>query len=123
MARAREFLNSAARLLEIGELASVCELLWSAVELMVKAELQMSDRDIATRQDHKLRIDRFKQWARLGNTKWQYAELLVHLARLRKSARYLSSTRLPSRRKAAEMLGKAEEMYADLDAQLPRRYV
>jgi hypothetical protein len=122
LARAHDYLRSARRVLEIGELAPLCELLWSAVELMVKAELQMFDRDIATGQDHKLRIARFKQWARHGNARWQYAELLVHLARLRKPTRYLSSTRLPSRRKAEEMLGKVEEMYADLEAKLPRRF-
>jgi HEPN domain-containing protein len=123
LARARAYLNSAARDLEAGDLAPLCESLWSAVELMVKAELQMFYKDIATGQDHQLRIERFKLWAKLGNTKWQYAELLVHLARLRKQARYLTSTRLPSRRKAQEMLGKAEEMFADLDTRLPRRYV
>jgi HEPN domain-containing protein len=123
LARAREYLDSAARDLKAKAIAPMCDLLWGAVEIMVKAELQQFDKEIAVGQDHKLRLVRYQQWAKLGNAKRQYAELLLHLSRLRKRARYLEPGPLPSRRKAEEMLGKAEEMFADLDARLPRRHV
>jgi HEPN domain-containing protein len=121
LARAREFLDSAARDLEAGAIPSACVMLWGAVEQMAKAELQLHDREIAVGRSHELRVTRYMQWARLGNTKLQYAELLRYLSHVRLRALYLEPGALPTPKRAAVMLRRAEEMYVSLDRYLPPR--
>jgi hypothetical protein len=132
LAAARDFLETAADALEKGRLRVMIEDLYAATELMAKAELMPHDQTIATGRDeavqllpnqHSHRRDRYTHWAELGNTERQHAELLIHLTRLRRQARYLEDGTLPTPRKAREMLGTAQKMYARLDARLPHRNV
>jgi hypothetical protein len=121
-ALAREFLNVATYALERGYVGPLIDNLFSATELMAKAELQMHDQTIFRGHFHGERRVRYQRWAETGNADRRYAELLNRLWDLRGVARYLEDGPLPSPEEARTMLDTAEEMFTHLDARIPRRH-
>jgi HEPN domain len=127
--RAREYLDVAAAALDRGTVGPCLDNLFSAAELMAKAELQMHDRAIALGMDdrgkrlqnlHQERRRRYSRWAKSGNTEQRYADLLDHLWDLRGAARYMEAGPLPTIEEARDMVETAEAMYTYLDARVPR---
>ncbi|MBU1198913.1 MAG: HEPN domain-containing protein [Nanoarchaeota archaeon] len=90
---AKEFLDSAKENLEKKRLRPFFENSFACAELSAKAVLlQLPDKEILQGKNHETRINRFKNWANLGNVKQKHSHILERLNQLRSSARYLCST-------------------------------
>ena len=51
--------------------------------------LALPDKKILTGRNHKNRLEKFKNWANLGNVRMEHSNTLSKLSGLRDSARYL----------------------------------
>tara|TARA_Y100000310_G_C20699915_1_gene828764 strand:- start:6854 stop:7588 length:735 start_codon:yes stop_codon:yes gene_type:complete len=88
----KEFFESAKDNLTKKRLRPFFENSFASAELSAKAVLlQLPDKNVIYGKDHYSRIQKYKNWADLGNVKVEYSEVLEKLNRLRDSARYLSS--------------------------------
>ena len=107
---AEEFLESAKDDLSGNRLRPFFENSFACAELAAKAILlQLPDRTILYGKDHRSRIEKFQNWADLGNVKIEYSTVLSELNRLRSSARYLQSTEY-KKEKPLEIVKILEEM-------------
>lgn len=119
---ARQFLDSVSVSFTKGHLRVVADNLFSAVELMAKGLLLMHDEVLLTANKHGAVSSRYNQWGNLGNTDKQYTQLLNKLSNIRSSSRYLQREFNLTDKEAKNMIEIAENMYADLKAQLPKKY-
>jgi uncharacterized protein (UPF0332 family) len=88
----KEFYESAKENLEKERLRVFFENAFASAELSAKSVLlSLPDKKILNGRDHKERLDKFQDWANLGNVKIEFSETLSQLSRLRDSARYLFS--------------------------------
>jgi len=107
---AKEFFESAKDNLEKKRLRPFFENSFACAELSAKAVLiQLPDKEILQGKDHSTRINKFKNWASLGNVKQEHSEILERLNQLRSSARYLCSTEF-KKEKPKEIISKLSEM-------------
>ncbi len=119
---AREFLDCSAFALEKGYLRAVVDNLFSATELMAKAQLLMlPDKTILTGKKHRIVSSKYNWWGKLGNTDPRYVCLLNRLSALRNPARYLRKNLVLTVDEARSMLAVAEEMFTTLCASAPKR--
>ena len=87
-----EFYESAKESLEKNRLRPFYENAFAVAELSAKGILlTLPDKEILEGKIHKDRIDKFRNWAELGNVKMEFNTTLSKLNSLRSSARYLSS--------------------------------
>jgi len=88
----KEFLESAKDNLNKNRLRPFFEDSFACAELLAKSILlQLPDKEMLYGKDHIHRIDKFKNWASLGNVSQKHSDILKRLKELRSSARYLSS--------------------------------
>ena len=65
---------------------------FASAELSAKSVLlALPDKKILEGKNHEDRVEKFKNWAKLGNVKIEFSTALSNLKDLRDSARYLSS--------------------------------
>jgi uncharacterized protein (UPF0332 family) len=123
LAIGREFLDGAAASLKKQNLSAFVDNLFSATELMAKAELLLiPDKKILDRSSHGLVSTKYNSLGKLGNTDQRYVKLLNRLASLRKPARYGPRNRLnlkPDEPKT--MLRTAKQMMKRVSSYVPRR--
>jgi len=107
---AKEFFESAKDNLEKNRLRPFFENSFACAELSAKAVLlQLPDKEILQGKNHATRINRFKNWANLGNVKQEHSDILERLNQLRASARYLCSTEF-KKEKPKDIISKLKEM-------------
>jgi len=88
----KEFYESAKNNLEKNRLRPFFENAFASAELSAKSVLlALPDKKILTGRNHQDRLNKFKNWADLGNLKIVYSETLSKLSSLRDSARYVYS--------------------------------
>lgn len=88
----KEFYESAKENLEKNRLRPFYENSFAVAELSAKGILlTLPDKKILEGKNHKDRLNKFKNWAELGNVKMEFNTTLSKLNNLRSSARYLSS--------------------------------
>jgi uncharacterized protein (UPF0332 family) len=88
----KEFYESAKDNLEKKRLRPFFEDAFASAELSAKSVLlALPDKKILTGRNHHDRLNKFKNWADLGNVKVEFSETLSKLSSLRDSARYLYS--------------------------------
>src|SRR3989344_7852179 len=88
----KEFYESAKDNIEKNRLRPFFEDAFASAELSAKSILlALPDKKILTGRNHKERLDKFWNWADLGNVKIEFSETLSKLSSLRDSARYLYS--------------------------------
>lgn len=88
----REFYESAKDNLERERLRPFFGDAFASAELSAKSVLlALPDKKILTGRNHKDRLNKFKNWADLGNVKIEFSDTLSKLSSLRDSARYLYS--------------------------------
>ena len=112
----KEFYDSALDNLDKNRLRPFYENAFASAELSAKSVLlALPDKKILEGKNHKDRIEKFKNWAKLGNVKMEFSNTLSSLSGLRDSARYLSSDKFkkedPNKIKMIlkEMIDFAEE--------------
>lgn len=106
----KEFFESAKDNLAKNRLRPFFENSFACAELSAKAVLlQLPDKSIIYGRDHKSRIQKYKNWAVLGNVKMKHSKVLENLNRLRSSARYLCSTEF-KKENPKEIVKELEEM-------------
>lgn len=94
---AREFLESARDNLGKERLRPFFENSFACAELAAKSVLlTLPDEEILKGKSHDLRLQRFQNWADLGNVPQDFSATLKRLNGLRGSARYLCSTEFKS---------------------------
>ena len=132
IAGAREFLDVATTALERKQLRAFTDNIFSAVEMLAKAQLLSSptealmgkvknaDPRLVGRTHHEEIGGAFARWAELGNTDLRYVELYQQLKSRRNPARYLLDHLDLDADAAASMLRLAEEMYHDITARAPK---
>ena len=120
---AREFLDTAASCQRKKNLSAFVDNLFSATELMAKAELLMiPDKAILYAKSHGVVSPKYNMWGKLGNTDQAYVQLLNRLSSLRKPARYGPKNRLNVKPdEAATMLKTAKQMMKRVSASVPQR--
>lgn len=107
---AKEFFESAKDNLSKNRLRPFFENSFACSELAAKAILlKLPDKTILYGKDHDSRIEKFRNWADIGNVKTDYSTLLCKLNSLRPSARYLCSTQY-KKEKPSEIVKTLEEM-------------
>jgi len=107
---AKEFFESAKDNLNKNRLRPFFENSFACAELSAKAVLlQLPDKMTLHGKNHEARINKFKNWASLGNVKQEYSDVLEKLNRLRPSARYLCSTEF-KKKKLQDIIPKLEGM-------------
>ncbi len=107
---AKEFFESAKANLDKKRLRPFFENSFACAELSAKAVLlQLPDKKILHGKDHESRINKFKNWAVLGNVKQEHSDILERLNQLRPSARYLCSMEFKNE-KPKEIISKLDEM-------------
>lgn len=88
----KEFYESAINSLDNDRLRPFYENAFASAELSAKGILlTLPDKKILEGKNHKDRINKFENWAKLGNVKIEFSTTLSSLSDLRDSARYLSS--------------------------------
>lgn len=88
----KEFYESAVENLDKNRLRPFYENAFASAELSAKSVLlALPDKKILEGKNHKDRIEKFENWAKLGNVKMEFSTTLSSLSGLRDSARYLSS--------------------------------
>jgi HEPN domain-containing protein len=88
----KEFYESAKENLEKNRLRPFYENSFAVAELSAKGILlTLPDKKILEGKNHRDRLEKFKNWAELGNVKTEFNTILSKLNSLRSSARYLSS--------------------------------
>ncbi len=88
----KEFYESAKENSDKCRLRPFFENAFASAELSAKSVLLMlADNKILTGRNHKDRLNKFQNWANLGNVKIEFSETLSKLSNLRDSARYLYS--------------------------------
>jgi len=88
----KEFYESAIENLDKNRLRPFFENAFASAELSAKSVLlSLPDKKILEGKNHKDRIEKFDNWAKLGNVKIEFSTTLSNLKNLRDSARYLSS--------------------------------
>ena len=88
----KEFYGSALDSLDKNRLRPFYENAFASAELSAKSVLlALPDKKILEGKNHKDRIKKFENWAKLGNVKMEFSTTLSGLSDLRDSARYLSS--------------------------------
>lgn len=88
----KEFYGSAIDNLNKNRLRPFFENAFACAELSAKSILlQLPDKKILYGRNHKDRISKFENWARLGNVRLEFSTTLSKLGSLRDSARYLHS--------------------------------
>lgn len=117
---AAQFLASAGRSIDVGELNSAAECLFAAVELTAKAHLYL---EFETRYfnsaSHKGVGSAYNLASRRGAVKPDHAKLYNRLGRLRKAARYAEEPLSLTVDAAAKMLEIAQEMHDEIAGELP----
>jgi uncharacterized protein (UPF0332 family) len=122
VARAQEYLSVAGDALRGGALAAFVDNLYSAMELLAKAELVLSaGHDPHTRSHRTIRAQ-FNRWGHLGNVDAEHVRLLNELGSLRPKARYLEAALDLDASDAAHMLTVAEVFIENLKGQIPERH-
>ena len=90
----KEFYESAINSLDNNRLRPFYENAFASAELSAKGVLLMlPDKKILEGKNHKDRINKFENWAKLGNVKMEFSTTLSGLSELRDSARYLHSNK------------------------------
>lgn len=118
----RQFLDTAAWARQEGKPAPFVDNLFSATELMATGFLiWMPDKSLLEGKSHGRIHDRFNYERKMNNIDPRFAQLLNHLAALRRPARYLARELTLGDEEMDEMLAVAEAMHAALDASRPRR--
>jgi uncharacterized protein (UPF0332 family) len=121
LAIGREFLDAAASSLKKKNLSAFVDNLFSATELMAKAELLLiPDKKILDGKSHRVVSPKYNWWGKLGNTDEQYVKLLNRLASLRKPARYGPRNRLNLKPDEPTTMLK-KEMMKRVSSYVPRR--
>jgi uncharacterized protein (UPF0332 family) len=122
LAMGREFLDAATSSLKKKNLSAFVDNLFSATELIARAELLLiPDKKFLGRSSHGLVSTKYNSWGNLGNTKEQYVKLLNRLASLRKPARYGPRNRLNLKPdEPSSMLKTAKEMMKRVSSYVPR---
>jgi len=88
----KEFYESVLDNLDKNRLRPFYENAFASAELSAKSVLlALPDKKILEGKNHKERLQKFKNWAELGNVKMEFSTTLSGLSNLRDSARYLSS--------------------------------
>ncbi|MEK6935750.1 MAG: hypothetical protein AABW67_03105 [Nanoarchaeota archaeon] len=88
----KEFYESALDNLDKNRLRPFYENAFASLELSAKSVLlALPNKKILEGKNHKDRLQKFKNWAELGNVKMEFSTTLSGLSNLRDSARYLSS--------------------------------
>jgi len=88
----KEFYETAIDSLGNNRLRAFYENAFASAELSAKSVLlSLPDKKILTGRNHKDRLERFKEWAELGNVKMEFSTTLSKLSGLRDSARYIFS--------------------------------
>ncbi|MEK6760971.1 MAG: hypothetical protein AABX93_03545 [Nanoarchaeota archaeon] len=88
----KEFYDSAMDDLAKNRLRSFYENAFNSAELSAKSILLMlPDKKILEGRNHRERISKFDNWAKMGNAKIEFSDTLSNLSLLRDSARYLHS--------------------------------
>ncbi|MBI2045544.1 HEPN domain-containing protein [Candidatus Pacearchaeota archaeon] len=88
----KKFYESALDNLNKNRLRPFYENAFASSELSAKSVLlALPDKKILEGKNHKDRLEKFKNWAELGNVKMEFGTTLSNLSNLRDSARYLSS--------------------------------
>lgn len=106
----KEFYESARENLEKDRLRPFYENSFAVAELSAKGILlTLPDKKILEGKNHKDRLEKFKNWAELGNVEMEFNTTLSKLNNLRSSARYLSSEDYKNE-DAEEILKTIEEM-------------
>ena len=106
----KEFCESAKDNLDKKRLRPFFENAFASAELSAKSVLlTLPDKKILTGRNHKERLDKFQNWANLGNVKIEFSEILSKLSSLRDSARYLFSENYKNEN-PAKILKILEEM-------------
>ncbi len=107
----KEFLESAKDNLSKNRLRPFFEDSFACAELLAKSILlQLPDKKMLYGKDHTSRIDKFKNWASLGNVSQKHSDILERLKKLRSSARYLSSNEF-KKENPRRVLNILEEMF------------
>ncbi len=106
----KEFYESAKDNLKNQRLRPFFENAFASAELSAKSILLLlPDKKVLIGKNHKDRISKFENWARLGNVKVEFSTTLSKLASLRGSARYLSSDDF-KRENPKEIISTLKEM-------------
>ena len=121
VARAREFLDVAAHALEMHAYGALIDNLFSAVELLAKAELLLFGQEIRGKRHGAVRAP-FNLWGKLGNTDRGFPELLNRLAGLRPDARYLEKPLAIGESDCCSFLARAQRLHASVSAKIPPRH-
>jgi uncharacterized protein (UPF0332 family) len=89
----KEFYESAKDNLSKNRLRPFYENAFASAELSAKSILlTLPNKNVLEGKNHEERMSNFEDWAKLGNTKQEYSNILNRLNNLRPSARYLCST-------------------------------
>lgn len=110
LAVAEEFLSTAKDALSNSRLRAFVDNLYSATELLAKAELIMHDKMVFESKKHGAVHSRYNQYANLGNVEKDYANLLNRLAKIRPSAKYLRTDFTIATTEGEEMVQTIESM-------------
>jgi HEPN domain-containing protein len=117
-----QFLDTATLALTSGSTEAFVDNLFSAVELLAKAQLVLfGGHDPASRK-HSAIHPHFNMWGKLGNTRAEYVRLLNDLAKMRPKARYMEGPLTLSHSDAAAMLAVGRDFQTDMLAQIPSRH-
>jgi uncharacterized protein (UPF0332 family) len=122
VARAEEYLSVAGGALQAGALSAFVDNLYSAMELLAKAELVLSaGHDPHTRKHSTIRAQ-FNKWGHLGNVEAEHVRLLNDLGRLRPKARYLEGSLAIDGGEAGRMLTVCQAFIEGLKSRMPVRH-
>jgi len=111
LSAAKEFLGSAEDNLTKKRLMPFYDNCFSCAELLARGLLlQLPNKELKISKSHDFVNKELTNWAKLGNTKPEYAQLLSKLYGLRSSARYLNSTEF-LKEKPQDTLKILEEMF------------
>lgn len=120
---ANEFLHAAAVSLRRGNVCAFVDNLYSATELIARAELLLiPDKSILGPKAHAVVHDKYNMWGKLGNTDEAHVKLLNRLSNLRKPARYGPKSRLALKPDEPQsMLKTARKMMKRVSSLVPKR--
>lgn len=116
----REFLAGAREALKNRRLRLFAESAWSAVELLIKAELLvLPGGELTENKRHSFLRHAYGVWARLGNTEERFAKLYVALDEMRGSARYLRQPFTLTISDAKALLATVNDLHEHVTAVCP----
>jgi len=119
---AGQFLDTATQALASDSVPAFVDNLFSAVELLAKAQLVLNGGHDPGSRKHSAIHSYFNMWGKLGNTRTEYVRLLNDLAKMRPKARYMVDAFTLSHSDAAAMLAVGRDFQEDMLAQIPPRH-